>query len=446
MVEHFLQDGKLWLFLKAINRKELSQSLLLQKVDPLSLKPIDEPRLISTAKGSTNRLLHHVDFLFHQNLSASYMAVVAIWQFGSIKSEMQQISIDVLDSDMNSAWSIDAEIPYKDYLFEIEQIRVDEQGNVYLLGFKYKGDQRTLKKNGLPNYEYHVLKFKRGSTDTEDYTIALDEEFITDMTIDVLDNQDIIAGGFYSLKRQNAIHGTYFLTIDAESKIVRSKAQKAFTEDFLTQSLKEKEQERISKKIEKGKDVELYNYYLDDIIRRDDGGAVLVAEQYREYTSTRTNVGTGTTSGTGIPTTSTVRHYVYDDIIVVSLSPEGIIEWATKIPKRQDTREDRGQYSSYLYAIANNKLYFIYNDNPSNLSLKKEGRYSNYIPGINSICMLVSLDVNGELEKESLFMVGETQVIPKLKNSRQIDENSVLLYGTLRKEQRLIRLDFKPQD
>ena len=100
---------------------------------------------------------------------------------------------------------------------------------------------------------------------------------------------DIICGGFYSDNGTSSINGSYFLKIDQNTTSITSKSFKEFGIDFITQNMTDKKQKESSKNEKtKGKDVELYEYDLEDIVLRDDGGAILIGEQYfvREVTTT----------------------------------------------------------------------------------------------------------------------------------------------------------------
>ncbi|MBK6551495.1 MAG: hypothetical protein IPG11_13980 [Flavobacteriales bacterium] len=108
---------------------------------------------------------------------------------------------------------------------------------------------------------------------------------------------------------------SFFLKLDQNTKQVTHSSFKEFDADFITQYMTEKEEAKASKRADKkGEEIELYNYELRDIVRRTDGGAVMVGEQYRFYVTTTT-----TSSPNGGTTTTTTYHYIYNDIIVVNV-------------------------------------------------------------------------------------------------------------------------------
>jgi hypothetical protein len=236
-----------------------------------------------------------------------------------------------------------------------------------------------------------------------------------------------------------SIKGSYFLTIDNESKQIKTKSFKEFGLDFITQDMTERQQKKTKKRAEKGKDVELYEYDLDNIILKDDGGAVLVGEQFYVHQSTIRSVGAN-----GQVSTRTTYYYNYHDIIVINISPAGEIEWAHKIPKRQTTTDDGGYYSSYALAIVGDKLQFVFNDNARNIYDKslKEGKvysfsYKNLAVALNTV------DSNGKQERTSLINTPKKEEIVRPKVSVQVSKNEMILFAKRKKKYQFIKITFK---
>ena len=200
--------------------------------------------------------------------------------------------------------------------------------------------------------------------------------------------------------------------------------------------MKERKAKKTRKKMEKGKDVEMYNYDLDQIVLRDDGGAVLVGEKFFISTTTTTSMMNGTTRY------RTTSYYNYHDIIAVNLNPEGVIDWAQKIPKRQTTREDGGFFSSYALAIVDDKMHFIFNDNPKNL-VAKPGKVHNFkLNKRESIVVMVTLDAKGKQKKQPLFMAADAETIIRPKVCEQLSDHELIIFGQRKRVQRLAKLDF----
>jgi hypothetical protein len=100
----------------------------------------------------------------------------------------------------------------------------------------------------------------------------------------------------------------------------------------------------------------LGNQTMTDFILLDDGGSYAISEDH-----------------TSISTTDPTYHqtrYASDrnNILVTKFNKDGNVEWAQAVKKNQrDWDDDNLNILSYGLGIRNNKLYFLFNDNPKNL-------------------------------------------------------------------------------
>jgi len=166
------------------------------------------------------------------------------------------------------------------------------------------------------------------------------------------------------------------------------------------------------------------NYDFRDIIQKEDGGIIVVAEQYHF------DVKTSTSTSNGHTTTTTHTYYYYDNILVLNIDKNGVIEWQKIIPKHQVSVDDDGYYSSYVLGIKNETLYFLYNG-PQIPKDKngKEAKVFFYSRKKNSL-ILLTISKDGELsEKSYLFSFKENKniLVPKL--ARQISDDEIFIFG-----------------
>jgi hypothetical protein len=264
--------------------------------------------------------------------------------------------------------------------------------------------------------------------------VEIKGKFITDMQIAILPNQNLVCAGFYSNEGTTSIKGSYFLTLDGETKTVKHQSFKDFGADFLTENLTERKAERTKAKIENGKNVELYQFDLDNLTLRDDGGAVLIGEQFYIRRVTYTNG----------RTTTTRTIYYYNNIIVVNINPQGDIVWAHQIKKSQQTVDDGGFYSSYTMAVVKDKLYFIFNDNTRNLTAKNGRLYAMNTASKEALVVLVEMDSEGRQTKMPLFLSSDAEVIIRPKVCEQIADNQLVVFGQRRRNHRFARITFFP--
>lgn len=166
-------------------------------------------------------------------------------------------------------------------------------------------------------------------------------------------------------------------------------------------------------------------YQIGTVLPRMDGGALMVAEYYNksvenyEYTNFDPYYGYRTS-------TRQVEFYEYDDILLMSLDPQGNISWMNVIPKKQVSREDRGVNSSYALVNAKQRAYFIFNENIDE----------------NSNVMQYALDADGSLDRKSLFNASQQEVQLRPASGKQVAFNEMVIPSIYKKSLAFVKLAF----
>ncbi|HEU4717257.1 MAG TPA: hypothetical protein VFU15_05470 [Bacteroidia bacterium] len=326
----------------------------------------------------------------------------------------EKFRLDYLRTDLSPEWEKEIVPPYQDQYFSLTNFIASETGDVYMLATISKDKSVMTKKERRtqPTYYHTVLMYSAASDSLREYKVSIDPKFISDIRMTVNDSGDIICSGFYSNKSSNAIVGTFYLRIDRKTSQVSSIGTKDFDQDFLTQFMS-------AKKASEGK--ELYDYDLKHLVLRDDGGAVLVAEQYYEVLVQTYDPATKMYSYT--------YYYYYNDIIVISIDSSGAISWAKKIPKYQVSRNDGGYYSSFAFAVSGDRMYFMFNDSPRNTGQED----SRHIHAMNnprkSVAVLVTMDSKGNIDRQAMFSNRDLKIVLRPKLFMQFNEHRMLLYG-----------------
>ena len=424
-------NNTLYVFSSIENKKTDKVNLYAQTINKKTLRPNNDSRKIAEINYADKGSGSFGDFQF--NISKDQTKLMIHYLLPAKKKEKEKIALIVLDKELGLLWEKKCTLPYLEELFDDERYRIDNDGNAYILGVVYK-EKALAKRKGKPNYKYQLISYKDKGETYSEYPIELAGKFITDMQIAINDKNDIICAGFYSNIGTFSINGSYFLNINGSNGEIVNKSFKAFDLEFITQNMTEREANKVKKKEEKGKDVELSEYDLDDIILRDDGGAILVGEQFYIVAHTYSS-----SNGASY----TTYHYNYNDIIVINISPEGQIEWAKKIPKEQESIDDGGTYSSYAMSVFGDKMFFIFNDNPKNLTNTGDGKLKNYNPNRESIVALVAMDSDGKYKKEALYKMKRSDVLIRPKLSKQISEDEMIIFGKKGKMQQFTKLIYK---
>jgi hypothetical protein len=409
IVDNVLYLGNtIYLFTVDNDKKSGTSKLYYQTIDKKTLLASGTPRLLVSIPYESKRTSGSFSYAISRNKNVLAIAGIA----GDEKSVKQKFKVAVMNAQMEMYWEKEITLPYDSKLFAEDKVKVDDSGNLYALGRLYKG-KVTEKRHGDPNYSYKILAYRDKGATQKEYAVALRDEFVTDLGFNITDDGHIVCGGFYSQEGTFSIKGTYFMLIDAANGQVIRKGTKAFEPDFLELFMSEG-------KAEKGK--ELFEYDLDNIIPRSDGGALLLAEQY--YVTVRTY----TSTMNGITSTRTTSYYHYNSVIAVNVNPDMSIAWATKIPKQQVTTDDGGYFSSYEDAVVGDKIFLVFNDNPDNLLITDPKKIKNF-NGRASAATLVTLTSDGKWKKSLLFSNKEEGVILRPKVCEQINQNQFFLYA-----------------
>jgi hypothetical protein len=366
-------------------------------------------------------------------------------------NKQQEFSLAVFNSEFTELWSKDAKLPYSRKNFGIEDYQVDNQGNVYLLGIIYTEGSARLERRGKATYQYDIVAYRRddSTTDSHEYKVDMKDRFVSDLSFKIADDGDLICAGFYSDKGAKSVKGACFFKINPKTHDQTSISSRPFDFQFMTANLSEKSKERAkiaTAKGDKEDEPELFDYSIDKLITRSDGGVIMIAEQYfiDERLRYNNNYGYGGWGNTAFysPYSSYYDPYGnnrynnrqpdyyfnYNDIIVVNIQPDGEIAWSARIPKRQVSVNDFGQYSSYGMSIVADKLYFIYNDDPKNLDPRAK-KIATETPDKYSVVTIAEVDRNGAVKRSPLFQNKENGVVVRPKLSKQVGRREMAIYG-----------------
>ncbi len=372
------------------------------------------------------------------------------------KNEPEQFGFRVFDKNFDLVWEKDIVLPFPDNQFTVEEYQVDGSGNVHLLGVLYT-DQAKWRRRGSPTYQYIILSYFDNGETVEEYRVGLENKFVTDLTFRPTKKGELICAGFYSEKGTYSVKGAYYFRLNPKTREINNSNYQPFEFDFLTEYMTVKGKQK-AKAAEANKDIrrsaELFNYSLDELITRSDGGAVLVAEQFYIEEDRYNDYPYGYGYGYGYGYYSPFYYnryrnyyqvdyyYNYNDIIVVNIRPTGEIEWAARIPKKQETRNDGGYYLSYAMSIVRDKLYFVFNDNARNFGEnRKNNRLYNY-NGSDSVISLAQINKNGEVITYPLASNRDAGVITRPKMCKQIGRKEMAIFGERGRGYRFGKLTF----
>ncbi len=427
--------GKLYLLTSFNNTAKKRNYLFKQEVSTKSLVANKNLEMVCETEARNKE----VEGSFAYSISKDSSNLLIYNELPYERKSPERFGFRVFDQNFDLLWEKNIVLPYNDDKFTVEDYRIDNDGNVYLLGVLYEDDAKY-RRRGTPTYRYVVLAYMNNGTTFEEYRIDLEDKFITDLTFRIGNDGNLVFAGFYSDKGTYSIKGTYFFQLDPLERAVKNRKATEFPFDFRTAFMSNRSRQKAAEAENKGdarKSPELFNYSLDELILRSDGGAVLVAEQYFVEQVTDNNYGLYNPyfSPFNDPfyynrfnNRQTDYYYHYNDIIVVNISPDGEIEWSSRIPKQQETRNDGGYYSSYAMTTTRDGFFFLFNDDGRNFG-RDDGKLYTYTGGNNSVVALAQVNIKGEVSVTPLSSNRDAGVVTRPKMCKQIGKREMAVLG-----------------
>ncbi len=296
--------------------------------------------------GSRNR--HKTNFALSPN--ASYFAIAT----DNYRRDKNAYTIRVFDAKTNKL------VYKKDYQkndklsYEHNDLYVDNDGNAYSLGKLF--EQTNLYNIPLVGDNYQFVLNKVSPQQNEELLITLDDEYIKSLSIsDINDELHLI--GFYSEQRANKIKGGCNFIIDTDKLSIKSKKIHTLPKRIYEDLYGARKAERKSDKKK-----EFKNFYIDYVLRDQEGGTYLIAEEF--YITERMT--TGSSMSMQSMNTHVSYTYHYDNILILKFNASGDLDWGRSIFKTATE-------PSYNAFIKNDRLHIILNSG-KNLNEKNDGR------------------------------------------------------------------------
>ena len=429
----FYINKKLYLLSSNKDNDAQTNSLYLRTINETTLEPNSDSKVLATVSYEDYSKFNSGGFNLQFSKDKSKLM---IFQFKPRdRNSDMAYTITMLDvkKNMDLIWSKTFSSTMSQKLEDIMQKKVTNEGDAIVL-LKQYDDKRKDERKGEPNYNYEIKQITDNGEAIDNYPIVLKNQYITDVQLGINDNGDFLCTGFYSPEYRKGISGCYFMLLDQESKTVKKESKQEFSIDFLTDFMKEGKAKRMKKKDEKGKAIELVNYDMGDIVLRDDGGVVQVAEQ--NYTRSNTYIDANGNS-------RTTYTYHFNTLIVISISPEGEIDWSRKIPKYQAASLFGSAWASYYMNVVNNKMYFFHIGNAKNLLAEDYGDLKGWSLGKKSVLVATELNVEGYSQKDVILDANTDKTIVMPKFITKNDSDELIVFAKYKKKARYYKLIIK---
>ena len=317
---------------------------------------------------------------------------------------VQTFAFDLKNREL--LWQSKFEFPDINFREEYRKTIISNNGTMFLIfeknNYRFRVEEHHM---DIMRYDRVGKKFDLASIPITEF-ITYDAYFQYDNV-----NQKLNIIGLYSDRNSSTTDGIYQILMDG----VDMSKQKLSIIDYNEELIADFHGKYNPKK------ESLYNLDVQDVVLREDGGLLLIAEENKEFERLSYGARRDYYSGSRYSV-----DYYYEDIILISIHPDGNSHWQKLLPKRQYSNDDDAVYSSYFLFKNPSFLRILYND-----EIRNENTVSEYI-----------LNGAGDISRRSLMSTDNHKLRLQIKNAVQISTNELVVPSVRGKKLKLVRLRY----
>ena len=295
---------------------------------------------------------------------------------------------------------------------ELRDMLITDSGDILMM--LYKQDLSSSKKN----QKVRVLQYSINTDISYVSTIDFGDMQRKDVYLDYDNiNQNIIISGLYSEKKQRENKGIFLVNKKlAEMQDIEEAKLIPFSESLVDEVTRSK----------KKKNKVFEHFTVKDIVKRQDGGIIMILELSKEF-SRRSSYATNYSRSNYNPS---VRRgwvdYYNEDIIISSIKPDGEVEWSKILYKKQFSQDDEAIYSSFHIMLTPSRMRLLYND-----EIKSSNTVSEYI-----------MDPVGNVARNSLLSTDDQGMKLRFRDAIQLNNRELLVPSENNFNLNLVRISY----
>ena len=287
---------------------------------------------------------------------------------------------------------------------DVRQLLITDSGDVFVVF-----DQSRM---GDRNRVFSVLRLDQDMSDARMTEVHLGDLTANDLNCAV-DNvhHRLLMGGLFSERNGGRSLGLYLATVGIGDGQVQLRT--VLFDEALLQSVYGKE---VS--LSKG----VSDFVVQDMVLRQDGGVLMIAEMQKEY-SRRPNM--PGRRDFAYPRGGWTDYY-YEDLMLFSIHPDGSEHWNAVLHKKQYSQDDEALYSSYFLFKTPEKLRLLFND-----EIRQENMVSEFV-----------VRGNGYFRRQSVFSTDYQRLRLRLRDAIQVSWNVCVVPSERNNRLSLVRITF----
>jgi hypothetical protein len=336
----------------------------------------------------------------------------------------------ILDQGRGEMSSATVQLPYVNFQMELYDQFLSNTGDLYVLGKEYYRNNPSMPWGPENRYFAKLRAFRVVEGKFQEFEIN-HGMLIQDIKMSAAENGNFICSGFYADDVWSGVRGVFMMEIDRNTNALVKVNKQPFTMEFLSAGVAAWERSfRDRIRANSARQQGLGNFRVLDFRKTGDGGYLGISEHQDIEWKMRVS-GEGENQKVNWD-----QHFYYDDLIVYKLDENGQLQWAKRIPKSQESKNDGGYYLSVAHAVTPDRAFLYFNDNKRNY--QPDGSYGNaefpfeaaFIGNWNVIGA-VEIDLKtGEMKRRMLPGRGETRstFVPKY-SRHDYTKNEMVIYA-----------------
>ncbi len=270
----------------------------------------------------------------------------------------------------------------------------------------------------IPAYKTKFLFYDQSKGKPNEFILDFNGKFVHKLQVTSDNGNNLYLFGLYKNKYDGYVAGFFAATIDKTTQQVNTTNQAAFPQELIDQIKVDKQGSN------RERDPGLSsNFTLAQIVDKHDGSK----DYLLEYSSAIFVPGSTTYSGGRSYTTASYWKYAYGDVIDIATKANGKVV-ITRVPKMQSTINVR-IYSNFKAIPYKDKLLIFYNDDADNITRDIAKRPETIDKFSHSVLTMAVIDDNGNLNREVIQENRNAKLVPAIRESYIIDDNTIGLYA-----------------
>ena len=390
-----LYENFIYVFMSARNSTSGNIELLAQKLDE-NLKPAGT--LISLLSINVERFIDRRNFHIKATGDKGKTGVMYLTYNNDKKATVMNLLC--FNDGLAQIYGKQFNLNYEESDIFITSYELSNNGDGFVL-LDYPRDEKH-KKDNDPRSFYLYGYYQAGDKMLE-YDLGQNEFFIEEIGMCMNNFKHCIGiSGFYSEASGKAVDGYFYVNIDLNSGTIVNKYFGAVDRSMFTRMLNSRVQSNS----------DLSDFYIRKIVPRSDGGLILFAEKYYQTRQTYTYY------VNNFPQTSTRIIYNFDDVAIMSINPDGKLQFSELVKKNQSSMSDGGYLSSVVLVPTTDYVYVLYNSDVSS-DADVMLSYINYEGKIENKIMIKNVNFNAAIiPGESRQITGSSAIICALRDKR----------------------------